>query len=86
MDQKISSKKLQDNWADMFKAKEVKMKKSLKGRRGSNSTQRMMERRERRKYVMKEIEVDGEKRYYLIKKKEKQVLFAVLNISKCFHY
>ena len=33
---------------------ERKLKKNLlKGRRGSSSTQRMMERRERKKYVMK---------------------------------
>jgi len=64
---------MHQNFIDITKAKEKKLTKNLtkSSRRGSNSTQRMKERRERNKYVLKEIEIDGEKRCFLIKKKEK---------------
>ena len=39
------------------------------------------ERRERKRYVMKEININGEKRYYLIKKKAEQAS-RILNNQK----
>ena len=65
-----SRKSLISEWENTFQKKEmsVKIKKEVKGRRGSNSTQRMLERRERRKFALKEFESKGKKHFLVVRK------------------
>ena len=65
-----SRKSLISEWEKTFQKKEmsVKIKKEVKGRRGSNSTQRMLERKERRKFALKEFESKGKKHFLVVRK------------------
>jgi len=89
-DQK-SRKALLQEWQQMedikMKSKQHNIKKEMKsGRRGRNSIQKMKDRKEIKKcreFILKEIEKQGQKHYYVIKK-EKQSPSAKLNIEDIF--
>jgi len=89
-DQK-SRKAILDEWQQMEdtkkKSKQSNVKKELKaGRRGRHSIQKMKDRKETKKckeFILKEIEKQGQKHYYVIKK-EKESPSAKLNIEDIF--
>ena len=75
VDQK-SRKNVMEDWEKFNKKTPVavsKMKKDPKSRRGSNATQRMLERKERRKFALKEFESKGEKHFLVVRKQVKEV-------------